>query len=1144
MIVVEYPDDRDRLINVSVTFFKVNDELEWDSVTPGSICGGGGKFPFTNQMQELKFLYWAQTETAGITIENWPWGFESRAAVSKIRIYHLKEIPALNIRHPGGRLFGLGLEWGDIIGAEFWPDSAQSEMSYPNTRAEWFVTIENYIKYLRFCGQNVANVGTYMYDGRRYPFKSPISDSSLELDYRDLLLRMFSANDLYMLAGIEYTSSRWFERGFSEQEVAAGADTVWSVSREGKLWQPTGGQDQAHVANVFHPRVQKDMLGIVDELVDKYKRYPAFKGIAFHIFPGIYGPSIGMDSYGSYGGGKESGKSPLEWGYEDITIAQFEKPTGIKIPVGSKDPKRFQKRYDWLMANAKEKWIGWRCREVRDFQMEIYRHIKAARKDLLQVNTLVVYPCYAKRALEQYGGDYAAMLREMGQDPTLYRGVKDLYYNRWREHLISHFRAEEANYYGWEYAINQQAIDLHDRQDSRGMTIFFPFMEHSHSAKDIPKPVWKWLRLLEGRHLFHLINWPTPGHKYYQEAYTRAFVDTDPDLVLFCINDSNVFIGHEQEMREFAKAHLNLPQEKLSLLRGNGFDPNLAVKELRNGNDYYFSVVNPGWWEATATVSLQGIGKAPIVDLITGKQMKVGGKGAMSIALPAYRITAFRTQGRAAKVVGAQAKINEKLVTDYFAQRILYFRTLLANPKAKSALSDDEFQACEKAVADTERLVKERRYFEANDAITNWRLNRLAQEKLSKLAEIIPWNVIGPFPNANDGGKLFRSAQGPESELLKGATPNRENRYLGAENQLIRWTKTATGRYRMCYNFLNLDKLFSPNDWVCAYAHNMVFSPSARKIILSAGSDDGLRVWLNGKLVIDHYEARGFQPGQNKAEAELKKGWNQVLIKVEEQVGGWGFSLDFLDEEGQRMADLEYSPNQIAVGPLALEFSGPLPVNIWYKGEKIARLRYAYFSAQDAAGKPLYLNLKGLPVQLEEKQVAGGRQWSWSGTLEQMEGLKYSQTVTATSNSVVVDLEYSVKVPLRTKPGTSLLYFQISALTDGLYQSPYKLIDTGGNIHSGRMEKAVLQDPKDRKHQSFPNAKEITFDTAVGKVTIRVLSTPPEDTAFQVGAGSGYNADERATLDEWVLGMRIIRREWSAGYRGHHRIEFLFGDAD
>ena len=53
---------------------------------------------------------------------------------------------------------------------------------------------------------------------------------------------------------------------------------------------------------------------------------------------------------------------------------------------------------------------------------------------------------------------------------------------------------------------------------------------------------------------------------------------------------------------------------------------------------------------------------------------------------------------------------------------------------------------------------------------------------------------------------------------------------------------------------IQLSELMKPKDMVVAYAFSQIESPKAQKAILSLGSNDGIRVFLNGKEV--HEESR------------------------------------------------------------------------------------------------------------------------------------------------------------------------------------------------------------------------------------------------------------------------------------------------
>ena len=63
------------------------------------------------------------------------------------------------------------------------------------------------------------------------------------------------------------------------------------------------------------------------------------------------------------------------------------------------------------------------------------------------------------------------------------------------------------------------------------------------------------------------------------------------------------------------------------------------------------------------------------------------------------------------------------------------------------------------------------------------------------------------------------------------------------------------------------------------------------------GSDDGVRIWLNDKLIHTNPAYRGAYPDQDKIPVQLKEGWNKLMIKVLQGHGGWGYYVRFVDPE-------------------------------------------------------------------------------------------------------------------------------------------------------------------------------------------------------------------------------------------------------
>jgi hypothetical protein len=68
-----------------------------------------------------------------------------------------------------------------------------------------------------------------------------------------------------------------------------------------------------------------------------------------------------------------------------------------------------------------------------------------------------------------------------------------------------------------------------------------------------------------------------------------------------------------------------------------------------------------------------------------------------------------------------------------------------------------------------------------------------------------------------------------------------------------------------------------------------VYSAERTEVVLHAGSEDGIKIWLNGAKVVDHHIHRRSAPDQEQADVVLDAGWNGILVKVDQSVGEWDF---------------------------------------------------------------------------------------------------------------------------------------------------------------------------------------------------------------------------------------------------------------
>jgi hypothetical protein len=80
-----------------------------------------------------------------------------------------------------------------------------------------------------------------------------------------------------------------------------------------------------------------------------------------------------------------------------------------------------------------------------------------------------------------------------------------------------------------------------------------------------------------------------------------------------------------------------------------------------------------------------------------------------------------------------------------------------------------------------------------------------------------------------------------------------------------------------------------PKDYTVGYAWTEFESPRETEAWLGLGSDDGVKLWLNGELVHDQWVRRPSRLDDEIVPLHLKKGANRILIKIQNATGEWNF---------------------------------------------------------------------------------------------------------------------------------------------------------------------------------------------------------------------------------------------------------------
>jgi len=156
--------------------------------------------------------------------------------------------------------------------------------------------------------------------------------------------------------------------------------------------------------------------------------------------------------------------------------------------------------------------------------------------------------------------------------------------------------------------------------------------------------------------------------------------------------------------------------------------------------------------------------------------------------------------------------------------------------------------------------------------------------KLTPVRNYIPeWYMAGPFdnPRKSDAERFgIDKVYPPEKNIDLGTT------YVGKDGQTFSWQKVdgSPGGYGM-----RLWELFDPFEFIITYALTYIHSPDDREVVLMFSSDDGSKVFLNDEEIYRFLAVNIARPDQFEVKLQLKKGWNKLLIKLENNFGGYAF---------------------------------------------------------------------------------------------------------------------------------------------------------------------------------------------------------------------------------------------------------------
>ena len=201
-----------------------------------------------------------------------------------------------------------------------------------------------------------------------------------------------------------------------------------------------------------------------------------------------------------------------------------------------------------------------------------------------------------------------------------------------------------------------------------------------------------------------------------------------------------------------------------------------------------------------------------------------------------------------------------------------------------------------------------------------------------QLPRLSAWQAVGPF-QARTNDQAFTAPFGPEKK------PGQIDLAAEYGPEKLKWEpheEWEDGKVHVLGTTVRS----------ATYLYRTIHVDVARKIELSLGSDDGIKVWHNGQQVLSNNALRAAAPDQEKLVLDLAQGSNRLLVKISNAEGGSAFYF--------KLAEGAVLPEQVAA---AIQVPADQRT-----AEQLAAIR-AYYRTLDPSLKPIYERLRGLKAQ-------------------------------------------------------------------------------------------------------------------------------------------------------------------------------------
>lgn len=701
---VEYPADVPQQLGVSVI-----EPNGAGSVGPVSLDSGvhvprhGAKEG--SRLGVHRLIFWPRTDSPVVLLTNQ--SQKTQAAHGRIRVLGPKQIEVGGLRlggsarsylpkaelarpAPNGRMLAAYLQ------RPFLPESFSASEAYDSWSGrsldDWLTFYQSgqrAIGYLQHVGYNTLVVSAFADGSTIYPSDllepTPQYDTGaffatgqdpVRKDVLEMLFRMCDRAGVRLIPAVDFSSplpalEAALRRGEGEGVRLIGSRGLPWAAEHGGASRANGDNSTRHDAVQYNPmnrQVQEAMLGVVQEIVQRYRHHPSFAGL-------MIGSSD--NSYALLPGD--------EWGLDDHTIGRFSRDTGIQVP--GEGESRFTERANFVRGQHRESWLTWRAKQVQALLTDMRRNVQEIGPDarlFVSAERLYNSPEIERAVRPTLPGQATGqqLPLSIGLDPGSYHNDPHIVLLRPRSIAPVPTASEDA--------VRRQLNDSEHLEASFANA-------GSLGSLFLHKPLRKRLASFDQVSPFgsdktyvSLATQLMPSSADNRRRFVRALAARDEHL--FVEGGRTLPLGQESSLRDVFRVYRQLPAVPFETIP-TGVQP-LVLRVATHKDATYVYVVNDSAWPAEVQLNVHGPLNTTVEDLRAGAQEPGVSQGRLTVSLAPYDLVAYRLGAQNVTVDVAAAAVDEEAQVE-LAERIdeLVARaTALSNPEPIGVVENPGFE--------------------------------------------------------------------------------------------------------------------------------------------------------------------------------------------------------------------------------------------------------------------------------------------------------------------------------------------------------------------------------------------------------------------------------------------------------------------